>query len=84
MVKAVLRLIPGKVDPRHFELLLSGTSIRAPALIEALRDHLVNGLTASDAWTKHDVNMSQFWRRLEVIREEDKRAEELSEFYRKR
>nr|WP_301293692.1 PapB/FocB family fimbrial expression transcriptional regulator [Pseudomonas sp. GGS8] len=78
-----MRLVPGNVDPRHFELLLSGTTIRTPALIEALRDHLVNGLTASSALIKHDVKMNQFWRRLEVIREEDKRAQELSSFYRK-
>ncbi|MFI3049482.1 PapB/FocB family fimbrial expression transcriptional regulator [Pseudomonas coronafaciens] len=77
-------LIAGKVDPRHFELLLEGTSIRAPAVIEALREHLVGGLLASDAWTKHGVNMSQFWRRLEVIREEHRRAVSLSEFYPKR
>ncbi|RMN21112.1 hypothetical protein ALQ64_02827 [Pseudomonas cannabina] len=74
-------LIVGKVDPRHFELLLEGTSIRAPALIDALREHLVDGLSASEAWTKHGVNMSQFSRRLDVIRIEHRRAKALSEFY---
>lgn len=29
-------LTPGEVDPRHFELLLEGTSIRAQPLIDAL------------------------------------------------
>jgi len=81
MVDTDLGLIAGKVDPRHFELLLEGTSIRAPALIEALREHLVDGLTASEAWTKHGVNMSQFSRRLDVIRAEHRRAAALSEFY---
>ncbi|HGW8567813.1 TPA: PapB/FocB family fimbrial expression transcriptional regulator [Pseudomonas aeruginosa] len=37
-------LTPGEVDPRHFELLLEGTSIRAQPLIDALREHLVNGV----------------------------------------
>lgn len=74
-------LIAGKVDPRHFELLLEGTGIRSPALIEALREHLVGGLSASEAWTKHGVNMSQFSRRLDVIRAEHRRAAALSEFY---
>ncbi|WP_369124004.1 PapB/FocB family fimbrial expression transcriptional regulator, partial [Acinetobacter bereziniae] len=45
-------LTPGEVDPRHFELLLEGTSIRAQPLIDALREHLVNGVKASEAWTK--------------------------------
>jgi len=84
MVDTDSGLIAGKVDPRHFELLLEGTSIRAPALIEALREHLVDGLSASDAWTKHGVNMSQFWRRLDVIKEEHRRAAALSKFYPKR
>ncbi|KUG40598.1 MULTISPECIES: PapB/FocB family fimbrial expression transcriptional regulator [Pseudomonas syringae group] len=81
MVDTDSGLIAGNVDPRHFELLLEGTSIRSPALIEALREHLVGGVSASEAWTKHGVNMSQFWRRLEVIREEHRRAALLSEFY---
>lgn len=81
MVDTHAGLIKGKVDARHFELLLEGTGIRAPALIEALRDHLVVGLSASEAWTKHGVNMSQFSRRLDVMRAEDRRAAALSEFY---
>lgn len=81
MVETNAGLMAGKVDPRHFELLLEGTGIRAPALIEALREHLVGGLSASEAWTKHGVNMSQFSRRLDVIRAEHRRAAELSKFY---
>ncbi|EPG5255277.1 adhesion biosynthesis transcriptional regulator [Pseudomonas aeruginosa] len=74
-------LTPGEVDPRHFELLLEGTSIRAQPLIDALREHLVNGVKASEAWTKYGVNMSQFSRRLAVLRKESQRAAELSKFY---
>jgi hypothetical protein len=81
MVIDVAGLVPGKVDPRHFELLLDGTSIRGEKVIEALRDHLVGGLTASAAWEKHGVNKSQFSRRLDVIFAESNRAAELSKFY---
>lgn len=45
-------LIPGKVPEEQFELLLAGTSIRSEVLIAALRDHLVHGLRATDAWEK--------------------------------
>ncbi|WP_082066454.1 PapB/FocB family fimbrial expression transcriptional regulator [Pseudomonas oryzihabitans] len=77
------KLVPGTVDPRHFDLLLGGTSIRGEKVIEALRDHLVTGLTATAAWEKHAVNKSQFSRRLAVISAEHQRAANLSEFYQK-
>lgn len=76
-------LVPGRVAPRHFELLLSGTSIRGEKVIEALHDHLVLGLGQAAAWEKHGVNRSQFSRRLDVIMAEHDRAVELSKFYRK-
>lgn len=81
MATDVAKLIPGTVDPRHFELLLGGTSIRGEKVIEALRDHLVAGLSATAAWEKHAVNKSQFSRRLAVIMAEHQRAAELSKFY---
>ncbi|EPG9766645.1 PapB/FocB family fimbrial expression transcriptional regulator, partial [Escherichia coli] len=62
MATDVIHLVPGKVDARHFQLLLEGTSIRGENVIKALRDHLVEGLTASAAWEKHGVNKSQFSR----------------------
>jgi len=81
MADTEIPLIAGKVDSRHFELLLQGTGIRSPALIDALREHLVGGLKASEAWTKHGVNMSLFSRRLDVLRAEHKRAAAIREFY---
>jgi len=77
------KLVPGTVDPRHFDLLLGGTSIRGEKVIEALRDHLVTGLTATAAWEKHAVNKSQFSRRLAVLSAAHQRAANLSEFYQK-
>ncbi|MBB3105252.1 PapB/FocB family fimbrial expression transcriptional regulator [Azomonas macrocytogenes] len=76
-------LVPGQVDSEQFDLLLEGTSIRGVELIAALRDHLVGGLTGSEAWAKHGVNKSQFSRRLAVILAESARAKRLSYFYHK-
>lgn len=74
-------LVPGQVPPEQFDLLIAGTSIRGVALIAALRDHLVGGHTASEAWNKHGVNKSQFSRRLGVVLAESERAKRLSKFY---
>lgn len=74
-------LLPGQVSPEQFDLLLAGTSIRGVELIAALRDHLVGGLSGTEAWSKHGVNKSQFSRRLSVVLEESARAKRLSEFY---
>lgn len=75
------KLKPGAVPEEQFILLLEGTSIRSEALIAALRDHLVNGITATEAWTIYRVNPSQFSRRLGVIQAESERAKALSVFY---
>jgi hypothetical protein len=76
-------LVPGKVPTEQFDLLLAGTSIRGAALIAALRDHLVSGLSGTEAWEKHGVNKSQFSRRLAVVLRESERAKKLSPFYQK-
>jgi len=76
-------LVPGQVSPEQFDLLLAGTSIRGVELIAALRDHLVGGLSGTEAWSKHGVNKSQFSRRLGVVLAESERAKRLSIFYRK-
>ncbi len=75
------RLEPGKVSGQQFDLLLAGTSIRGERVIAALRDHLVGGLSQTEAWEKHGVNKSQFSRRLDVIKKESLRAEQLAPFY---
>lgn len=77
-------LIPGKVSEEQFRLLMQGTSIRGEGVIAALHDHLVNALTPSQAWTKHNVNKGQFSRRLDVLLVESERVRKLSKFYRKR
>jgi hypothetical protein len=81
MVDDVIGLKPGKVGNLHFEMLLDGTAIRGKEIIEALRDYLVNGMPLTDAWKKHDLNPSQFYRRLKVIQTESIRAQALSRYY---
>lgn len=74
-------LEPGKVTSEQFNLLLKGTAIRGEKVIAALIDHLVHGVLASNACRKHEVNKGQFSARLKVMRQESKRAKELSVFY---
>ncbi|WP_416221071.1 PapB/FocB family fimbrial expression transcriptional regulator [Pseudomonas sp. RP23018S] len=81
MVDTDSGVVAGMVEIRHFQLQLKGTSIRAPALIAALRAHLVDGVAACVAWTRLRVNMSQLSRRLDVIRAVHQRAVALSVFY---
>lgn len=81
MVDKVVGLNPGKVDNRHFELLLEGTGIRGEEITEALRDYLVHGVPLTDAWKKYDLNPSQFYRRLKVLMDESVRAHALAAYY---
>lgn len=74
-------LIAGCLHGELFDLLLAGTKITGAAVIAALRDHLVHGLSQMEAWEKHEVNRSQFTRRLDLIRAEDARAAQMSRFY---
>jgi hypothetical protein len=76
-------LIPGHVSEEQFDLLMEGTRIRGEAVSQALRDHLVNGLSQSAAWEKYGVNKSQFSRRLDALFSESRRARKLSKFYTK-
>lgn len=74
-------LVPGQVPSTQFDLLLAGTSIRGVEVIAALRDHLVNGLSWTEAWTKYGVNKGQFSRRLIALQAESARAKRLSVYY---
>lgn len=75
-------LVPGTVPEDQLALLLAGTSIRGSGLIAALRDHLVHGQRAVDAYKAHGVDKTLFSRRLGQLRGESARARELSRFYR--
>ncbi|MEC4242089.1 MULTISPECIES: PapB/FocB family fimbrial expression transcriptional regulator [Pseudomonas] len=78
---AVGKLVPGRVDPEQFDLLLAGTSIRSKELILALRDHLVGGRPVSEVVDENLVNLNQFYKRLRVLQAEHERAARLSRFY---
>ena len=67
MKKKQIPLESGALNSKSFDLLLSLTSIRSEPLIEALRDYYVNGLTKSEAYTKHGVDKTIFSRRLPIV-----------------
>jgi hypothetical protein len=75
-------LKPGKVDAEHFELLLSDTRTSGEKVIAALRDHLVNGLSAKEATDKHGVSTSQFYNRLKGIQDKHAFIRDVLKFYR--
>lgn len=74
-------LVPGAVHHRHFELLVAGTGIKSKALLQALRNHLVLGMSGVAARAELAVNVSLFSRRLAILRAEHQRCREISQFY---
>lgn len=74
-------LVPGKVPSEQFELLLAGTDIRGPKVGEALRLHLVEGLTPKEACEQTGANRGQFSLRLKAVHEENQRVVRLLKFY---
>ncbi|MHC5208759.1 PapB/FocB family fimbrial expression transcriptional regulator [Pseudomonas chlororaphis] len=81
MVGEVPILKPGEVDAEHFELLLSDTRTSGEKVIAALRDHLVNGLSAKEATDKHGVTPSQFYNRLKGIQDKHAFVNSVKKFY---
>lgn len=71
----------GEVPEEQFYYLLQLTGIRSENLILALKDHLINGLTGSQACEKYHVNKGLFSRRLTVIKSTNKIVKELIKFY---
>jgi len=62
-----INLEAGSLDNEGFDILLSLTSMRSEKTIDALRDYYVNGLSKSEAYTKHGVDKTIFSRRLPVM-----------------
>lgn len=81
MVGDVPVLKPGEVDAEYFELLLSDTRTSGEKVIAALRDHLVNGLSAKEATDKHGVTPSQFYNRLKGIQDKHAFVLEANKFH---
>lgn len=77
-------LIPGKVTPQHFDVLLSFTGIRGEVLEAALRAHFVDGLSQRDAIQQTGVNQSLLSRKAAALQAMSDRLEEASKYYRKR
>jgi hypothetical protein len=77
----VYDLVPGNVPAEQFDLLLAGTDIRGPKVREALRQHLVNGLTPKEACEQTGANRGQFSLRFKAIQDENGRVVNLLKFY---
>ncbi|WP_289228133.1 PapB/FocB family fimbrial expression transcriptional regulator [Pseudomonas syringae] len=71
----------GSVPAEQFELLIAGTDIRGPKVREALRQHLVCGLTPKEACELTGANRGQFSLRLKVLEDENSRVVSLIRFY---
>ena len=78
---SVHELIAGKVPAEQFDLLLAGTDIRGQKVVEALRLHLVEGLTPKEAWERTGANRGQFSLRLKGIMDENRRIVQLLKYY---
>jgi hypothetical protein len=77
----VYDLVPGSVPDEHFELLLAGTDIRGEKVVEALRQHLVSGVTPKEACEQTGANRGQFSLRLKGIADENARVVSMLKFY---
>ena len=75
-------LIPGKVDPTHFDELLSFTGIRGETLVAALRGYFVDGLSQRDAIQQTGVNQSLLSRKTAVVQAMSDRLLSVSKYYR--
>ncbi|WP_219096271.1 adhesin biosynthesis transcription regulatory family protein [Pseudomonas sp. UMAB-40] len=81
MSEVIEPLIVGSVTEEHFLMLLDGTKISGEAVVAALRDHLVGGMTAKAVIEKHDLNKSHFYTRLTKIKAAHEYAARISKFY---
>jgi hypothetical protein len=77
-------LIPGEVDPEHFDELLSFTGIRAETLVAALRAYFVDGLSQRDAIQQTGVNQSLLSRKTAAVQAMSDRILSVSKYYRNR
>lgn len=74
-------LVAGSVPAEQFDLLLDGTDIRGQKVVEALRLHLVDGLTPKEACERTGANRGQFSLRLKGILDENRRVVQLLKYY---
>lgn len=77
-------LVPGKVTPQHFDVVLSFTGIKGEVLVAALRAHFVDGLTQRDAIQQTGVNQSLLSRKAAALQIMSERLEDASKYYRNR
>lgn len=73
MLIDLLRVAPGNLPNEVFDEFLADSS-HSPEMVEALRDHLVNGLDTKAAIKKHGVTAQKFKMRLDKLNAEIQRV----------
>lgn len=81
MSDSIEPLSAGSISQEHFLMLLEGRQIKGEAVIAALRDHLVGGMSPVEVIAKHDLNKSFFYTRLKLIKAAHDYAARVSRFY---
>ncbi|MGO4801143.1 PapB/FocB family fimbrial expression transcriptional regulator [Pseudomonas sp. W22_MBD1_FP4] len=81
MSEPIEPLAPGSLSPEHFQALLDGTRISGETTIDALRDHLVGGMSSIEVIKKHGVAKAHFYSRLKLIRSAHEYGARVSQFY---
>lgn len=74
-------LTPGKVDPKHLELLIQFARIRSNTAIVALHSYFVDGISQKDAQEKHSIGQSQLSQKISEIREVSEQMREAKKYY---
>lgn len=67
------KVAPGDLPLAVFEEFIEGNDY-APAMVAALRDHLVHGVAAKDAVKSHGLNATKYKIRLEKLNEDIQRV----------
>lgn len=84
------KLVPGKVDPEHFERLLEFTKMNSPSTVGALRAYLVENRPRSELVKNpaiegdERISAALFSRKLSDLNKVHGKVSEIVKFYRKR
>lgn len=74
-------LIPEQVNEDHFWLLIGVSSIHSEKIIQALRDHLVLGVSRKDVCERYDVNNGYFSTSLNRLQRISHAAAQMVNYY---
>ncbi|WP_178125753.1 PapB/FocB family fimbrial expression transcriptional regulator [Pseudomonas sp. EMN2] len=80
--RKISALEPGKVDATHFDFLVSCTNFRGEKLLEALREHFVDGAKQKNLVATLGVHQSLLSRKTAEIHEVNERLAQISKYCR--